>query len=612
MSDLRRLIRNDTYLSNLSKNDSSLITPQRSPSLIIAAGTAEGSTANTFVETLNSTIIDGALDSDTTFYSPNATLQNSIFSKEDELDKRLSTEDEYTDCETSPHWQAKDNIDTSTVDSRLNESQRFHSENNNIIFKETNKSTISQVSENSDSGMESNAVSTSLTQFADLPPFLRQLTTILEESTVLSNINSERFSGVELISLIENLRTGPMPDLPKTDKFNKTFTTLAQILNKTSKEITIDQVAKVLLYTLQNDYSYPSEHLGESDSYFSYVEASKLTEIDTDNSGMAVDSIMRQLRRIHNQDKKIENESSPEWPSCLTSSEMSQNILRGRKKEYFPLSPFLMRDNNKEKHNFQENSHRNTVIVSPKKKVVRFSSENCQSSNLNKSNKKTERKKYFATPRFKQNKEVSRKSMGKNPVSDNEDSFLFWERKCIEEEKKSRDHLRRSSSLAELTEEAITSNFSKTNICSESEQKFHNVPAHNNNSKEKTKKYRKRRSKSLENRNPFTVQTDYRKNNSARVNINLPSTSGVQRKISSNQQKNNNSRLTIRTGGFSSRKTPINKMYQKTSNKSPSTTFNKRMSSGVDNSHIPAVSQLRRVFSPRKNIQGVISVIDLF
>ena len=580
--------------------------------------------------------MDGALDSDTSFYSPSATLTNIHLSADHLLDKRLSTEDEFIDCESSPESQTKNMFSTYSTNYkslRLSYSPNTRSENNNSIFKEIDKSADSQPIENSDSGLGSNAASNFSSKYPGLPPYLKHLTTILEESNFLSNANSKRISGLQLMPLIDNLRKGPMPDLPQTAKFNETIVTLSQILEKSSKEMTVDQLAQVLLYTLQTDYNYGSEHLSETDSLLSYAEISKLSEIDSNNTGLELDSIIRQLRSIYRPEKKIENESSPDWHTSLTNmitkspkNTFNQNkIPQGswRKKQYFPTSLFSNVESNKENVNFQRTGRRETVTASPKKNKVCFSPEVCQFSGFKESINKPQKKKYIATPRFKRHEDKN-KPNNINSTTGSDDSFLHLEQKAIDEEKKSRRNLRRSLSMSNiLTEESTTSEVSKMikriDLRSENKKLLQKIPRFTENkTQERTKKYRKRRSRSLENNGHLPVQTNFGFNNdSSRNNTNMPSTSGIRRRRFPNQQKTKNSspKLTVKIGDISSRKT-LSKIQQKkgknfTNWKSPNKNENRR-SSGIDSSHIPAVSQLRKVFSPARKVKGIIFDLIIF
>lgn len=143
-----------------------------------------------------------------------------------------------------------------------------------------------------------------------------------------------------------------MPNIPQTEKFNESIATLSQILEKTSKEITIDELAQVLFYTLETDHSCTSEHSSETDSFLSYAEISKLSDTDSNitgnNTGMELNSIIRELRGICQPEKNIESESSPDWHCSLTTisktpkntfkpNKVAQSSNGGKKKEYFPM-----------------------------------------------------------------------------------------------------------------------------------------------------------------------------------------------------------------------------------------------------------------------------------
>lgn len=552
-------------MKNVSKNDTLSFNRGRSQSLILAAGTIKGAISNKSVESLQSTIIDGALDSDSSFYSPSSTLTNFHLSANHRLDKRISTDEEFADCESSPEAQAKGTLTTcSTISKSLRLSyslKKSCSENNNTIFPETDKSADSQPSRNSDSGFTSNEPFHFSSIYPSLPPHLQHLTTILEESTVLCKTNPQ-ISGPQLGPIVENLRKGSMKHLPQTDLFNETIKTLAQILEMSSRQITIDQLALVLLYTLQTEYSY-AEHSSETDSFISYAEFSTLSDIDSNNTGMHLESIVRQLRSIFPSEKHIESESEPDWHYSIRTPKI---ILKldpqsvGKKKEYFPSISHV--ESNKENINLEKTGCREPVTASPKKHKVRFSAEVCDFSGFNKSTVKSQTKKCVATPRFKRNKDSHEPKNINVTTGSQDDSFLYWERKIILEETTSQKNLRKSLSMSNiLPEESTTSEVSKLireiDLCSQNQKVVEKTCRFaESKPRERSKKYYRKRRRSLEKNPDIPVQT------------NMPSTSGVQSR-----------KLAFRN--------PPTPKLQKS-----------RKSFGVDSSHILPVSQARMLFSP--------------
>ncbi|XP_033215765.1 uncharacterized protein LOC117172099 [Belonocnema kinseyi] len=182
--------------------------------------------------------------------------------------------------------------------------------------------------------------------------FLRNVShndSVFPESTDLGIINPKRISGSQIMSDIDNLRKGPMPNIPQTKKFNESIATLSQILEKPSKEITIDELAECLYFTLQTDHNSSSDHSSERDSFLSFAEISKLSDTDSINTGyntgMELNSIAKELRRMSQLKKNIECESSPDWHSTISetpkstfkSNKAAQSSNGDTKKEYFPM-----------------------------------------------------------------------------------------------------------------------------------------------------------------------------------------------------------------------------------------------------------------------------------
>ncbi|XP_033208040.1 uncharacterized protein LOC117167313 [Belonocnema kinseyi] len=565
-SELRRLEANDSYLKNVSKNDTLSFYQDRSQSFILAAGTVKGAIANKSVESLGSTIIDGALDSDSSFYSPSSTLTNLHLLPNNHLDKRISSEEEFADCESSPEAEAKGTLNTCSTSYKslrlsLSPLKKQCSENNNTIFPKTDQSADCQPSENSDSGFTSNEPFHLSSIYLNLPPHLQHLTTILEESTILCNTNPQ-ISGPQLGPIVEKLRKSSMPHLPQTDLFNETIKTLAQILEMSSRQITVDQLALVLLHTLQTEYSYV-EHSSVTDSFIDYVEFSISSDIDSNNTGMVVESIARQLRSIFQPEKRIESESEPEWHYSIRTPKTASKLdpqSEGKKKEYFP--PISHVESNKENIYLKKISCREAVTGSPKKNKVRFSAEVCDFSSFNKYTGNPQKKKYAVTPRFIRNND-SYEPKNINATTDSQDdSFLYWERKILLEET-SQKNLRRSLSMSNIfTQESTTSEVSKLireiDLSSENQNIVQKKGRFaKSKAQERSKTYYKKRRRSLE------------KNANIPVHTNMPSTSGIQSK--KNDYKNPPTQNKLQKG---------------------------RKSFGVDSSHILPVSQARMLFSP--------------
>lgn len=421
----------------------------RLPSLILAAGTIEGSIGNTSIESLQSTIIGGAFDSKDSFSSLSEALSNPHLPADDHLNKRISTEEESADCESIPEPQAQDTFTISSTSHNKSlplsdSSNKRRPEDINIISEDIDVYEDSQPSEKFISGFVSNEATNFSSKFPDLPPHRQPLKTILEESSTWSNTDSKMISG-----------------------------------------------------TSQTDRSQTSQDSSRT---------------DLNNTGNDLKSIVKHLRKPG---EKIENESSPDWyPSSTTAIlKTPKNTLQpknvaqrhGKKKNDSLMSPFSSVEANKENLNLKKTSLRETVTSAPKKNIVGFSSKVCQFSALNEGIDRSQKKKYPTTPRFRRNEDNS-KSKNINTPTGSEDCFL---------ERTYQNNLRRSFSFSDiLREESTTPEVSKLSKETDLRSKTKN-PIQNpgrfaeRKPQERMKKYRKRRSKSLEN------------------NTNMPASSGI-------------------------------------------------------------------------------------
>lgn len=264
----------------------------------------------------------------------------------------------------------------------------------------------------------------------------------------MDTTNPKILSGSQLMTTIENLRKGRMPNLPQTGKFSETIINLAMILDESSKVITIDQLNLILHYTLQADYNYPSEHPSEADSCFlSFTEILKLIDFDPNQTGMVME-IIRQLITIEYRKRKAnQSESSPGCHSSLTvvpktpennfelnAVSQGQGSNPRKKKEYFPM-PLPSSDEPK------------------KENKVRYSPEFFHLPSFNKYSDQPQKKKHVLTPRFKEN---DGKKDNMNSATNREDSSLNWKKKLFFEEGTSKKSLRRSSSMGNILREAST------------------------------------------------------------------------------------------------------------------------------------------------------------
>ncbi|XP_051176561.1 uncharacterized protein LOC127291453 [Leptopilina boulardi] len=622
-SNLRRLIENDSFLRNASKNDT-FQTNHREPSLILASGSSQGSIKHNLIESMNSIILEGAMDSDVSFYSPNETMRHVNLTGPSILNKRLpSDEEEFIDCESSFNISPiKSHPTDSILSTKYKElpnvlSSRKHlSENNNTIFMSINSQSNFELSDHS-----VNDSSTS-NQCNDFLPQVKRLTTILEESNANSNDQSKRISGVKLLSIVDDLRKGPLSNLPENHKFNETVKHFAEILNKNLREITIDQLSYILHYTLKTNYNY-TDQASEEDSLYSSTEVSRSPEInsdfdnDDDDSRKELDSIINELRHIYpTPQKKIENESPPDWPlsqkSKASHSSAEKSVLfcrtnqglnsMNRKKEYFPLPQFSNGCTSINKENFP---------ISPTKKQVCFTTK-IPSSTINTKQYpiKTRKKKYTTTPRYKRNSQISHEDDFDSTTASDQ-SFQILEQMCNIEDNNNhkRSRLRRSMSLTNIATEELSTYEVNINNRGKVNQEVQRISRYNNvkvTMQVPMKKYRKRRSKSLERTNNFTVCVN---NVDRNENIDLPSTSGaIKKKIITNKETPTDKipKIVVTSENGTICKSPIvpkkNQLKTNTDNcLSLPSRQSRRLSSGVDNSNLAAVSQVRKIFSPVQN-----------
>lgn len=621
--NLRRLIENDSFLRNVSKNDSLPIS-FRQRSDILAAGNSQGSLKSKLIETMDSEILEGAMDSDLSFYSPNQSIRHINNTGPSILNKRLPSDDEeFIDCETSfniPTPQTHPLMTDSLLSTKYKELPNYFSprkrlENNNTIFKPTASN------HHHDDSYEDEGI--------DFPSEIQQLTTILEESyQTVSKNHSKKISGANLLSIVDDLKKGPLSNYPENKKFNDTVKHFADILNKNSKEITVDQLTYIIHYSLKTIYNY-SDRASDGESLHSSGDISKTHELSCDNSGTELDSIINELRHMYPMEKQIEHESPPEWPMSEKSqapSTVEKSILftkpkqaSGRKKEYFPSTASF---GNKENFNSMKSSHevRNN---SPSKKRVCFATKE-QTSKINRYSSRGGKKKIVTTPHAKKNRSISESEDDEEEeeeeqlgsTNSNESSFNILERMCkdAEDAENRRSRLRRSMSLTNITTVKLAAcengatiykdNYRKD--CQENER----VSRHNSirfKIQEPVKKYRKRRSKSLERSPNYSVHV----NNVLSRDENLPSTSGVRKKLTFKKTVDEVPKIVITSESGSVYRSPIvkrNPLKTVTSNYLPHTSpRNRRKSSGIDNSHIPAVSKLRQIFSPAKGKVSTIS-----
>ncbi|XP_043461025.1 uncharacterized protein LOC122497791 [Leptopilina heterotoma] len=616
-NNLRRLIENDTFLRNISKNDSFPIN-YRAPSLILASGSSQGSAKTKLIESMDSEIEEGAMDSDLSFYSPNQTTRHINNTGPSILNKRLPSDDEeFIDCETSfniPTPQTHPLMTDSILSTKYKElpnylSPRKRLENNNTIFKPIASNNHHHPDEDS---------------YDDFPSEIQQLTTILEESyQTVSKNQSARISGVKLLSIVDDLKKGPLSNLPENKKFNDTVKHFADILNRNSKEITVDQLTYIIHYSLKTIYNY-SDRASDGESLHSSGDISKTHELNCDNSGTELDSIINELRHMYPKEKQIENESPPEWPmseKSLAPSTVEKSILftktkqaSGRKKEYFPSTTSL---GNKENFNSMKSSHE-MGNNSPSKKRVCFATKE-QTSKINRySSNKGGKKKFVTTPHYKKNKlsETEDEEEKFSSTTASENSFNVLERMLnnLEDADNRRSRLRRSISLTNITTVKLAACENGATIPKDSRRKDcqGNERASRHNSvrfqiQEPVKKYRKRRSKSLERSPDYSVHV----NNFVSRDDNLPSTSGVRKKLTFNKTVDEVPKIVITSESGAVFRSPIvkrNPLKTVTSNCLPHTSpRNRRKSSGIDNSHIPAVSKLRQIFSP---VKGKVSTVS--
>ncbi|XP_033228742.1 uncharacterized protein LOC117180376 isoform X2 [Belonocnema kinseyi] len=408
----------------------------RLPSLIIAAGTIEGTLGNTSIESLQSTILGGAFDSKDSFSSLTEALPNSHLPADDNLNKRISTEEESAEFESIPEPQAQDTfVIASTSDNKSLPSDspnKRHPEDINITSKVIDVYKNFQPIENFVLGLASNADTNFSSKCPGLLPYREPLRTISEESSGWSNTDSKMSSG-----------------------------------------------------TSQTDYGRNSQDSNRT---------------DLNNTGIELKSIAKHVRKP---EKKLESESSPDWYHSSTSAILNtpKNTLqldmvsqrRRKKKDYSSKSPLSSVEANKENLN-----------AASKKKIVGFSRKVCQFSALNENIDQSQKKKYPTTPRFRINKDNS-KSKDISTPNGSEDCFL---------EKEYHQNILRSFSSDTLREESTTPEVLKSrkeaDLCSKMKKPLQNPDRFaERKPQERAKKYRKRRSKSLEN------------------NTNLPSSSGI-------------------------------------------------------------------------------------
>lgn len=609
------MIENDTFLRDASK-DSTLKLDYRAPSIILASGGSQGSSATNVIESIDSTILGGAMDSDLSFYSPNETMRTINYTAQSLLNKRLpSDDDEFIDCETSfDDLTSQSSFANSTSSTKFKTLSNVfppnaRSENNNTIFKPIIETPTTSIFKNT----ESYEPSTS-NQNVDFPRQIHHLTTILEESNSVSHSNSKRISGIKLLSVVEDLKKGPLSYLPENQKFNETVKNFADILNRSLKDITVDQLAYILLYTLKTNFNY-TDGESDSDSLLSFKNLTTTTEMNVDTSGKELDSIVKELRDMYLNDKKIENESSPDWPLSAKSSTHNsgkKSVLfcrtnqeaktLNKKKEYFPFSLSNGCKNNKENINFEKSSQEK-INDSPVKKKVCFATKIQTPLNSKRCLSKTMNKKYTTTPHLKNTKRISRRGEI-NVTTGSEDSFNILERMCNENDEETR--LRRSISLIDIASDESLGD-SGVN-CERDNQIVQRILRDDRvEIQEPIKKYRKRRSKSLERDNCYPV---YGNDDIPKRNVNLPSTSGILKKVSSIRKETVDSipKIIVTSDNGSVCESPN---YRRNQLKTDSSNFlsrpsikNRRKSSGIDNSHIPCVSQLRKIFSPADKRRG--------
>ncbi|XP_033215685.1 uncharacterized protein LOC117172055 [Belonocnema kinseyi] len=464
-------------------------------------------------------------------------------------------------------------------DDFLNKTLPPEEESNNSVSGEIEKFAHSQASEHFDSGFFSNVSSNISFRF---PPYLQQLKSILEDSD-LDNMTSKILSGSQLMTIIENLRKGPMPNLPQTGKFSETITDLATILDKSSKPITIDQLNLILHYTLQADYNYTSEHSSETDSCFlSFIEISELLDFDPSQTGIVME-IIRQLITIEYQRRKANLSETllcchassttaiPKTPgNTFELNAVEQGSNRMENKEYFSM-PLPSSDEPNKENKFPP------------------SSESCHLPSINKYMDKSQKKKHVVTPRFKGNED---KEDFMNSTSKDEDTLLTWETKFIFEEQTSKTSLRRSMSLINILREE-----------SETLEDLKFVKGHHQISKIPNLVQKTSRFAAVQ---PHPVKKNFGFKND------VPSTLVTQtKKIPTQEKKNSLQKLDTRVKNASS-KMPTSTKIQHIKGKnctnwktpSPNKSSKFRRSGSVDSSNILSVAEARRLFSPNARLQG--------
>ncbi|XP_033215732.1 uncharacterized protein LOC117172084 [Belonocnema kinseyi] len=404
---------------------------------------------------------------------------------------------------------------------------------------------------------------------------LQSLMTSLEEATDPNKTNPKTISGLQLMRLIE------------TTKFQETLINLGNDLVKSSKEITVNQLAQVLVEMLQTDSSC-------SNSFFNSTTILKLSEKKIED-----ESSLSDLYFDFSHSSPTISSKTPEKSFEVKTEEGSSGETR---KEQTKIPLFANIESNKQNPILQIIKKE---IVSPKKNKNRFSSKVWQYPSFKKIIFKPQKKKYVASPRFKQN-EYNEKDIV-NSTTDSEALFLHLEQNLVLEEKESQNNLRRSVLMDSiLKEESTTSEDFKLIKDNPEITKNKKLPektsqCSDNKSEERSKKSARQRIKSVENISHREQKNFVSKNA-------FPS---IKRKKFLGQKNNFSSpKPTVKIGLTSSTKSPMLAKIQHWGRKhcsnwkSPRKSSNSNKSIVIDSSSLRPVSLTRQLFSPAAKAQG--------
>ncbi|XP_033217003.1 uncharacterized protein LOC117172854 [Belonocnema kinseyi] len=271
----------ETFIKDVLTNYSSDFNQERFQSVSFAAETRKVSKGSGSIEALQSTSKHDTFDCDASSYSLGETFTKKVLTNDslkinrDRFQQQQSTtlEDDTLDCDASSHFSNETFIKNTSKDdsfkidrgrvpsiilaagpSKVSRGSSCIESLYSTIVEGILENTIDEYdkpedshSENSDSEVGLDPPSIFLSKYPQLEPYTLRLAEVLQKASLSNNIDSKRISGLEVISLIDNLQRS-MLNLPDTKEFLQDVYTFATSLYNDSRKITVDQLARVLIY----------------------------------------------------------------------------------------------------------------------------------------------------------------------------------------------------------------------------------------------------------------------------------------------------------------------------------------------------------------------------